>query len=103
MGDDTINLHESDVVSLAAPKEITFLGILAFVMHCTLFVVFLVVVFIKNRRGIDLFALGMAIVSAFTIFTLYLGAGETWISLYFKRRALEERKRIKMLNKELGD
>jgi hypothetical protein len=35
-----------------------------------------------------------------TLLTLFLGTGQSWLSLYFKRRAAEERKRIAELETE---
>lgn len=35
-----------------------------------------------------------------TLPTLFLGAGQSWLSLYFKRKAAEERKRIAELESE---
>lgn len=38
----------------------------------------------------------------FTLLTFLLGSPQSWLSLYFKRRAAEERKRIAQLESEIN-
>jgi hypothetical protein len=53
----------------------------------------------KETLGFLLFVI-MFSTPIVTVLTLFLGTGQSWLSLYFKRRAAEERKRIAELESE---
>lgn len=49
-------------------------------------------------RGVDIFLYGVLFATPLSsIVALLLKGGESWLELYFKRKALEERKKIEQL------
>jgi hypothetical protein len=55
----------------------------------------------KSVSGKDL-GLAALFISApiASLFSFYLQRGESWLSLYFKRKALEEKKKIERMNSD---